>query len=422
MIVFLLKYFIKGKIWNKKKAYHDLNYNLDSACKKEHPDLYEDDDFIKILKMDSEEIRTEVYSQKQDPDEVLAIIRAELGKKVIPIEKNKNYNYPIDASSLLFNIANKKILKESFSVKKTNTVSLSKITVSPAIIITFTILFFIPIKELFPIIPIGNNDKNTNTYVNPFPTRQNNIALINKKPLNLPLINNNEISPVFTANMNIILKEENNNFEKININKNPIRITSRDGAKSLVTLAMLTAKKNRPDKIILPIESGDNLYRLTKEYNFPIKSWKVLEGLPNLVEGNTLELTMGDKYIEKVAYVKNDGLVYSCSLDTNCNTNTYHEKRYSIEDRTLRGKVLISLAKSIRNNKQLKNNALMADRITYKIKNYSKQNNPNNDINNISSDLFYTIKLKVRIKKQGNNEDNEIIGIEKIENFIIASK
>ena len=344
-------------------------------------DLYDDDDFLEIMNMNTEELDKEIYATGKDPDEVLAMIQGNLDNKIIPLKKNVDPINTENLMHLLFNLMDEKIIRDVFNRKKNKFVFAKINPIFSVFIVSILALFIVP--------PI-NFQKNKHEVLDVNPISINSVIKEEKKPDDIKFVTKSPIG-IHEKNSNPIMKSAWVNRKKI--------------------LQKETPHNFNKNKFVL--KSGETLYKISKEHGFSVASWSLFKDLPSFNEGNVLVVITDKNDLKGLSYIKNDGSVFNYSLEGG-KLNKTKSKIYYVDDINVGGKIKTSLSSAILKTKELINNPEMAHILTAKIKNYLK-NNSNVDLNSLGADTPY--EGSVRVRK--NKETNKVMYIEAVNDFLV---
>lgn len=405
---------------------------VDKSC----ADLYKDKDFIEVKQMSSEAIRAEIKAGGEDPDDVLALIKGRLENKIIPVNANKNTKPNIDIASLLIEIVNKKIINDIFESKPTK-INRASFFIKGGYYFLIVVSILLFAKSIFGLEGensivlaenknIINHEKSeiTNIYNIPM-TKIEDLKPVSEDRTEptLSTINTND---QYTTNRVLFSAEGNNNLEHLyitSINKNPYRENSNHQV-----MLEKTVFNNKEEDIFLSkeynkikitnkniitrrIKKGDSLYAIFKEENIETKNTNDLKNLPPLISGKTIVLAMKDNYVEKITYKNGYGISHVFFLNS-----TKENKKIENKYQTSVVKIEIKLDSTeknsfftaLRSNEIFVKNNLLADRATFKIESYFKDNHPSKDLSKLKKGAGFLITLELRRYK------NEILDIEKI--------
>ena len=429
--------FLSLKSYFEKDKKNSHKNTTETICK-EHLDLYEDEDFLEVLAMNSAEVRAEISSSQESPDEIVALIRGRLDKKIIPLKNNKEVIEPINIMTFLSNLVDKKIIMDAFN-------NPPKKKAFTGLFIPLSSVLMVSIIAVFVAPPIVGNPP-------PSTLKEENIALIQKnqqlKREMTKLIEQQklELAADDTVRLHVVEYDANNT--------SPIEL-SHFREDSSLTLSILknsltddylvttnfdippVANRSKRDDNISPqpdivaspfsapdlslnLTKGDNLYLLLKKHDLLVKNWDTLNGLSSLQEGSKLIIKADNNYVKKVTYIKKDGSSTAYEIEDD-RINTYTSTLYYPEDLVITGNIVTSLSASLKNNKQLRSNISIAHIITQKVEQYLKTE-PSVDFRKMRPDAPY--KIEVTVRKSWS--DNKIIHVDKvkvdlIDNYIIAS-
>ena len=381
--------FLSLQINSDKEVNLSKNTPTNEICE-EYEDLYEDEDFLEILNMSSEQIKDEIRSYDEDPDEVLARIKGRLENKIIPL-KTKKDNEKIKTENIfnfLFALVNKKITDDAFTKKKktrtrTRLTNIFKnvflINTIPTAIIA--ILATIIIMESNTVISstLGGKEnifttkttnKSNNRFISKY-SKKDDSDIMNKEryfsqltgisPNKIKIytyaINNKE---TYNIKTNLAFSDSNNylfleNIYKQNEKKdnrpqtkeNPIYLSNLIKEKYNIKKTFSLDKDKNKDitKKVYTIEHNNSIFSLKKKYKFKINSVIAAKKLPPLIKGEKVQLTFENNTLIKVGYIKKDRDMLEISLNGD-NIRQEGSKKYYIDD-TLQIKGIVEKGQNI---------------------------------------------------------------------------
>ena len=367
---------------------------------------------------------------------MLALIKGRLENKIIPVNANKNTKPNIDIASLLIEIVNKKIINDIFESKPTK-INRASFFIKGGYYFLIVVSILLFAKSIFGLEGensivlaenknIINHEKSeiTNIYNIPM-TKIEDLKPVSedRTEQTLSTINTND---QYTTNRVLFSAEGNNNLEHLyitSINKNPYRENSNHQV-----MLEKTVFNNKEEDIFLSkeynkikitnkniitrrIKKGDSLYAIFKEENIETKNTNDLKNLPPLISGKIIVLAMKDNYVEKITYKNGYGISHVFFLNS-----TKENKKIENKYQTSVVKIEIKLDSTeknsfftaLRSNEIFVKNNLLADRATFKIESYFKDNHPSKDLSKLKKGAGFLITLELRRYK------NEILDIEKI--------
>ncbi len=358
--------FLSLKITNSSK--HALT---NEVCE-EYKDLYKDEDFLEILNMSSEQIKDEIHSYDEDPDEVLARIKGRLENKVIPliIKKDNEKIKTENIFNLLFSLVNKKITDDIFTENKKNKKNLiSRFksiylinTVPTAIIAVFSTIIIMesniilsskPIEKEILFATEGSNQSNNrilSKYLLPNKAQGNSDIIDRTRYFSqLVGVSPNEINTYSLNNMKNSIIKTNISYssylflediykQNININnqlqrkERPIYLSSLVAKKhDIKKMASIGKDKNKElVKIVASIKNNNSIFSFKKKYKFKINSLIAVRKLPSLINGEKIQLTLENNTLIKVGYIKKDSAMLEIALNGN-NIEEAGSKKYYID-------------------------------------------------------------------------------------------
>ncbi len=426
----LISYFSK----NKKNVKTSPKNVTETICK-EHSDLYDDEDFLEVLAMSSEEVRADIRSYQESPDEIVALIRGRLDNKITPLKNNKE---TINIMTFLSSLIDKKIIMDAFNKSKKKNTFRDSFSSLPAILIVSVVAFFVapPI--------IGNSDY---TFV-----KKENIALIQKNKEQI----NNMKRLIEKQKLELARYESiRDNFVDSDTNDTPLVALSPLHEDSSLTISLLnkslsddylvtTSFYNKPINTEYNIDSnissqavislasrsnedlnfnlkyGDNLYHLFKKNDLLVNNWNTLNGLSSLQAGSKLIIKTDNNYVKEIKYIRRDGSITNYEIKDR-NIKKHDSKLYYAENIVITGNIDTSLSASLKNNELFKNNISIARIITQKVEQYLKTD-ASIDFRKMRPNAPYKIEISVR----KNRSNDKIIHVDKVkvdqlDNYVIAS-
>ena len=404
---------------------------IDDICEG-YEDLYEDDDFLEVLKMSPEEVKAEICSHNEDPDEVLARIKGRLDNIVIPL-KNKEDNNKIDTENvfnLLFNLVNEKITNDIFSNKvkdksKKKVRNIYLIGAVPAAIIAVFSTILIMESNIVASSSELDNKHYFSGFVNKYipdhidnttetPKYFSQLAGISLSEIREYSINDkNKKQLLLASNLDnndyYFLKKELDNkkiAENYFSNYSSIQYINDDykNENNYTKISFLgeeitdsVEKKTSDDKTFsVSLISNDSIFSISNKYKFHIDSMIAVEKLPVLISGNKVIITLANNRLVKIGYIGKNGNISEIEFNGD-EIKKLDERQYytsgvfkifgSMEE----GQNIYSL---VHNSKYFKNgkNIEMANIISSEIGRHIENKNPNitfDKINKNSSYLFY---------------------------------
>ncbi|MCK5902782.1 MAG: hypothetical protein KAG28_06500 [Cocleimonas sp.] len=403
-------------------SYSPKQRKVEPICE-EYAELYEDDDFLEILKMSSEEVKSKIRSYDENPDEILSRIKGRLDHTVIPlrIEKKEPKVKTEHIINLLHNIVSLKITHDIFHIKKQH----QKPDVSEKIKQAFSRkkLFLIGgvptalLASTFSIISINNSfmissnpSENKITLTAVLPAIKQNEEKNKKQPIKIAssiiMPKNISSDEEYNSSMKKIIERYliNNDSQYANIMKNNnvsalIGIRSNDFKQSnkVINVAIHDIKKYQTSIKIINIKKNDSYSSLKKIHKFHIKDWKGIKELPQLISGNKLALITQDNTLTSVGYINKSGLMKEIALYEKGIKELGEKKYYKDAMFDLNGfiKEDQNLYKLIYDSPEFKDNKKMANIIAEKLRAFMSQKETPIQFNKIEIGSGFTFSVAI---------------------------
>ena len=364
--------FLSLQINSDKEVNLSKNTPTNEICE-EYEDLYEDEDFLEILNMSSEQIKDEIRSYDEDPDEVLARIKGRLENKIIPL-KTKKDNEKIKTENIfnfLFALVNKKITDDAFTKKKktrtrTRLTNIFKNvflinTIPTAIIAIFATIIIMESNTVISstlgkkenIFTTETTNKSNNRFILKY-SKEDDSDIMNEEryfsqligispnTIETYAINNEE---TYKRKTDLAFSDYNNRLFLGNIYKqhekkdnqaqkkeNPIYLTNSSKKQNNIkkTFPLNKEKKKDITKRVYSVTHNNSIFSFKKKYKFKINSVIAVKKLPPLIKGEKVQLTFENNTLIKIGYIKKDRDMLEISLNGD-NIKQEGTKKYYID-------------------------------------------------------------------------------------------